>query len=147
MKRFLFAALALLFFASCEKTIKLSVNNQTAKLIVDASIENDSFPVVALSTSLNYFSSISPEELSNSFVHDAIVTINDSTKTVQLKEYSITTDSGFTVYYYSIDPLSPANIMIGQFNKHYNLTVTTKDGQTYTATTSIPVLAKKCDSM
>lgn len=147
MKKFLVAVSAMLLFASCEKTISLNVNNQAPKLVVDARIENDSFPVVALSTSLNYFSSISSQQLSNSFVHDAVITISDSNKTVQLKEYSITTDSGFTVYYYSIDPSSPANILVGQFNKHYNLTITTKDGQTYTATTSIPILAKKCDSI
>src|SRR6185312_15105621 len=55
---------------SCEKTINLKVNNQPAKLVVDASIENDQTPIVVLSSSLNYFSNITPDELSASFVHD-----------------------------------------------------------------------------
>src|SRR5918912_1541812 len=66
--------LPLLIISSCEKTIDLKVQNQPAKLVVDASIENNNFPVVVLSASLNYFSSITSEELSNSFVHNAIVT-------------------------------------------------------------------------
>jgi hypothetical protein len=65
-------SLSILFiFDSCEKTIKLKVQDQPPKIVVDASIENGRFPIVALSTSLNYFSTISAEELANSFVHDA----------------------------------------------------------------------------
>jgi len=58
----------LLLFSSCEKNIHLKVQEQPAKLVVDASIENNKFPVVVLSTSLNYFSSITAEELAKSFV-------------------------------------------------------------------------------
>ena len=75
----------LLIFSSCEKTIHLNVQDQPSKLVVDASIENNNFPVVALSNSLNYFSSITPEELANSFVHDAFVTVSDGTKTAAVK--------------------------------------------------------------
>jgi len=88
MKHFCFLLWLLVVFASCEKTITLKVQNQPAKLVVDATIESNQFPVVTLSTSLNYFSSITPEELSNSFVHDAVITISDSNTTCTLKEYS-----------------------------------------------------------
>ncbi len=136
----------LLIFPSCEKTINLKVQNQPSKLVVDASIENNNFPVVTLSTSLNYFSSITPEELSNSFVHDAVITVSDGTNTAQLKEYSYTDTSDYTFYYYTVDENNSPGI-VGQFNKQYQLNIKTSEGQEYTATTTIPLLTKKCDSL
>jgi len=136
----------LLIFSSCEKTINLKVQNQPSKLVVDASIENNNFPVVVLSASLNYFSSITPEELSNSFVHNAIVTVSDGTNTAQLKEYSYTDTSRYTFYYYTVDENNPGGI-VGQFNEQYQLNIKTSDGQEYTAATTIPLLTKKCDSL
>lgn len=139
--------LVLLIFSSCEKTIKLKVQDQPEKLVVDASIENDQFPVVVLSTSLNYFSTISSEELANSFVHDAVITINNGTETSQLKEYSYKDTSGFTLYYYTVDSSDPVTPITGEFNKQYQLNIKTKDAQEYTATTTIPALTKTCDSL
>src|SRR5690349_10817907 len=126
-----FLFLMLIIFSSCEKTIKLKVQDQPSKLVVDASIENDQFPVVVLSTSLNYFSSISAEELAKSFVHDAVITISDGTKISQLKEYSYHDTSGVTLYYYTIDSANLVNAIAGQFNKQYHLDIKTKDGQEY----------------
>jgi hypothetical protein len=137
----------LLFFSSCEKTIHPEVENQPPKLVVDASIENNKFPIVVLSNSLNYFSSITPEELANSFVHDAVVTVSDEAKTVQLKEYSYTDTSGYTFYYYTVDESNPSSMITGEFNKQYQLLIKTEDSTEYSAHTTIPVLAKKCDSL
>ena len=143
-----FGLIILLFIiSSCEKTIQLNVNNQPAKLVVDASIENNNTPVVALSSSLNYFSSITKQELSGSFVHNAVVTISYGTTTSTLKEYSYTDTSGYTFYYYSVDSTNPSSIIIGEFGKQYNLNVTTADGLKYSASTTIPLLSKKCDSL
>src|SRR5690242_18371584 len=142
-----FALFVHIIFSSCEKTIKLKVQDQPAKLVVDASIENGQFPVVALSTSLNYFSTISAEELTNSFVHDAVITIRNGTETSQLQEYSYKDVSGFTLYYYTIDSSNLSSAIVGEFNKQYQLNIKTKDGQEYSATTTIPLLAKKCDSI
>src|SRR4030095_1983459 len=116
-----------LIFSSCEKTIHLNVENQPSKLVVDASIENNSFPIVTLSNSLNYFSSITAEELANSFVHDVFVTVSDGTKTVQLKEYSYTDTSGYKLYYYTVDESDPSLAIIGEFNKQYQLLIKTAD--------------------
>jgi hypothetical protein len=145
--KYLFLTVAVALLLACEKEIKLDVQNQPAKLVVDASIENGTAPFVALSSSLNYFSSISAEELSGSFVHDAVVTVSDGSKTVHLKEYSITDTSGFTVYYYTVDSTDLSAIMIGDFEKQYTLNITTKDGENYTSVTTIPALTKKCDSL
>src|SRR2546421_509558 len=114
---FNFGFIFLLFiFSSCEKTIHLNVQDQPSKLVVDASIENNKFPVVVLSNSLNYFSSITADELSNSFVHDAVVIVSDSTKTAQLKEYSYTDTSGYTLHYYTVDESNPSSVIMGEFN-------------------------------
>lgn len=143
-----FGLIILLFISSsCEKTIQLNVNNQPAKLVVEASIENNNTPVVALSSSLNYFSSITKQELSGSFVHNALVTISDGTTTSTLKEYSYTDTSGYTFYYYTVDSTNPSNVIIGEFGKQYNLNITTADGSKYTSSTTIPLLTKKCDSL
>lgn len=145
--KYVFITFAITLLLSCEKEIKLEVNNQPSKLVVDASIENGKFPLVALSNSINYFSSISPEELANSFEHDAVITVSDGTKTCTLKEYSFTDTSGYTVYYYTVDSSDLTNIVIGDFQKQYSLNIQTKDGSTYSSTTTIPALAKKVDSM
>ena len=137
----------LFVFFSCEKTIQLNVNNQPSKLVVEASIEDNNAPVVALSSSLNYFSSISKQELSGSFIHGASVTVSDGNITSTLKEYSYTDTSGYTFYYYTIDSTNPANIIVGEFGKQYDLLITTADGSKYTASTTIPLLTKKCDSL
>ena len=134
-------------FFSCEKTIQLEVVDQPPKLVVEASIENNTSPVVALSSTLNYFSEITTEELSNSFVHNATVTINDGSITSLLKEYSITDTSGYTFYYYGADTTNPQQVIIGQFNKQYQLNIKTADGLEYAASTTIPNLTKKCDSI
>ncbi len=145
--KYLGFVLFIIIFAACEKTIQLDVVDQPAKLVVEASIESNSTPVVALSSTLNYFSAITTEELSNSFVHDAIVTINNGSITSTLKEYSITDTSGYTFYYYGVDSANPANIIVGEFNKQYQLNIKTADGAEYTASTTIPALTKKCDSI
>ncbi len=145
--RHLYYLSAIILFVSCERTINLKVNDQPPKLVVDASIENNGTPLVALSTSLNYFSSISPEELQASFVHNAIVTVSDGNKTIQLKEVGYTDSSGYTIYYYTVDFTNPAQVLIGKLNTTYNLTIQLPDSSVYTATTTIPPLRKTCDSL
>ncbi|MEP6514341.1 MAG: DUF4249 domain-containing protein [Parafilimonas sp.] len=139
--------LSALLLSACEREINLTVNIQPPKLVVDASIEDSSFPTVVLSKSLQYFSTISPEELAASFVHDAVVTISNDYKTVQLKEYPYTDSSGYTVYYYTIDLNDPSSYMIGNFNTAYDLKIQTTDCEIYTAHTTIPLVTKTCDSL
>src|SRR6186713_3107891 len=119
----LYYCLFLLLFSSCEREINLEAQNQAPKLVVDASIENNSAPVVVLSTSLNYFGTISPEELSASFVHDAVVTITDGFKSVSLVEYTYRDSSGFDLYYYTVDYTDPQHVLLGQLDRTYNLTI------------------------
>ena len=143
---FLYFLIAGLFF-SCERTIDLKVNNQPSKLVVDASIENNVAPLVVLSNSLNYFSTITPQQLSASFVHNAIVTVGDSSKTVQLIENSYTDSTGYMFYFYTVNYANPSEIITGKFNTTYNLKIQLADSSVYTSTTTIPLLRKTCDSL
>jgi len=136
----------IIIFTGCEKDINLSINNKNPLLVVDASIENGQPPVVALSSSLNYFSTISPADLIASFVHGAQVTISDGSTTATLKEYSLTDTSGYSVYYYTLDSSGTAGFITGAVNKQYTLTIKAGDA-TYTSTTTIPPIAKTLDSL
>lgn len=147
ISRKLYCVIAFVLACSCERDIDLNVKDQPAKLVVDASIENEGTPLVVLSKSLNYFSTISPEELQASFVHGATVTINDDVKTVQLAEYTVTDSSGYSLSYYTINTGDPSQFLTGKLNTTYNLNITLTDGSVYTATTTIPQLRKTCDSL
>jgi hypothetical protein len=130
---------------SCEKDINFKLDNPTPKLVVDAQIETGQPPVVVLSNSLSYFSSINSSILANSFVRGAKVVITDGVKTHQLREYSYTLN-GNTFYYYTNDIAIPATAITGQNGKQYSMTIEVS-GTTYTATTNIPPLTKKIDSL
>jgi hypothetical protein len=147
ISRYSYFLMVFLLLPGCERTIDLEVQNQAPRLVVDASIENNTAPFVVLSKSLNYFSTITPEELSASFVHGATITVNDGSKTVELVEYNYTDTSGFEFYYYTVDFTNPQQIMLGQLNTTYNLDILLSDSSVYTSTTTIPLLRKTCDSL
>ncbi len=135
------------FFSSCEKAIHINLKQASPQLVVEATIENDKNPVVVLSSSLDYFSEISPDILSQSFVHNAKVTISKGTVSQQLKEYSVPAGtSGYLLYYYSVDSSAGGDSFVGEFNTKYNLSIEANN-QSYTAETTIPPLAKKIDSI
>ena len=115
-------------------------------LVVDASIESGQPPIVILSKSLNYFDKITPEILAGSFVHNAEVTISTGTIAHRLKEYIYPNVAGYALYYYSIDSANLGSAIIGQFNTNYQLKIVSENVE-YTARTSIPLLAKKIDSL
>jgi hypothetical protein len=133
-------------FSSCEKAISFKLDNTQPSMVVEASIENGQAPVVILSSSYDYFSTISAEILAASFVHNAVITISNGTKTHQLKEYFFNTTANLKVYYYSIDSANLATAFVGTFNTSYLLNIQV-NGKTYTAATTIPLLAKKVDSL
>lgn len=145
MKTFLFLFCALVFF-SCEKNIDFTLNKTPDLLVVDASIENGQPPRVILSKSFDYFSKISPALLAGAFVHNANVYVSNGTKTQQLKEYSIDSSGGNSIFYYSIDSSMLANSFVGELNTKYDLKVVSGDKE-YHATTTIPALSKKIDSL
>ncbi len=130
---------------SCERAIDPKLQDQTPKLVVDAQIEQGSAPLVVLTKSIGYLSSISASQLSNSFVRNAIITVSDGTRTHQLKEFAFPVPNG-TVYFYTNDPTQPTTAFVGQIGKTYSLTIQA-EGKTYTSSTTIPQPTKKVDSI
>ncbi len=130
---------------ACEKSITITPPDLAPKLVVDGQIESGAQPIVVLSTSLNYFSTIDTAELNNSFVRNAKVTLSDGSKTSQLKLVDVMVQ-GYRFVYYTNDPANPAGAFIGTYGKTYQLKIEL-NGQTYLSTTMIPLLTKTIDSM
>ena len=127
---------------SCEKNITFKLNNVESTLVVDATIENDQRPQIILTKSFDYFSNVNATLLAESFVHDAEVSIFDGISTQQLKEFSYPI-GGIRIYYYSTDISNPFR---GTVNTSYNLIIKSNEKK-YTATTTIPFIAKSIDTL
>lgn len=141
------SALFLIFlFSSCEKDIDFDLKNAEDLLVVDANIENGQPPVVVLTKSLNFFSTVDPALLLNSFVRNAEITVSNGLLTHKLKEYATVLPGGITIYSYSIDSADLATAFVGEFDTDYNLRIKSENKE-YTATTTIPKLEKKPDSL
>lgn len=146
MKKWVLIILTGLLLYGCEKNINFDLNEAPSTLVVDANIENGQAPIVVLTKSLDYFSSINPSIIQDLFVHDAEVTLSNGTKTHRLKEYAQPVGGGFNFYTYSIDPADMATAFSGELNTTYTLKISS-EGKEYEATTKIPILAKTIDSL
>ena len=135
-----------LVLISCEKNIDFDLKYAEPVLVVDAQIENGEAPIVALSNSISFFSTVSIDIIANSFIHNADVTLNNGTLTHKLKEYTVPLGNGYSIYYYGLDSSNLATAFVGEFNKQYNLIIKV-DGLVYTAKTTIPALTKVFDSL
>lgn len=145
MKHLLIVIFLTAGLSSCEKKIEFDLDNVADKLVVEATIETNEVPVVTLTKSFNYFSTITPQQLSQSFVRDADVWVSDGTLTHKLIEYSLTVNN-YTLYYYSVNPADPSTIFRGKEGGFYQLRIVTA-GTEYKANTSIPFLTKTADSL
>src|SRR5258706_7386472 len=144
--KFIFFTCVFIGLCACEKNINFKLHETESTLVVDASIENDKPPVVILSNSFDYYSTLSPRLLDSSFVHNAEVSVSDGTKTILLKEYSIDSAGLIRLYYYSVDTTRGSIPFIGKLNTKYDLKVNSQ-GKEYFSTTTIPILTKKPDSL
>jgi Domain of unknown function (DUF4249) len=135
-----------LLFSGCEKAISFNLEEKAPKLVVEATIENDRPPVVILTHSLNYFGTIDPDSLQNSFVRNAEVFVSNGTAEHQLKEYSQAFGNGYTGYYYSIDSSNLTTAFLGTLDHAYTLRVEWQ-GKEYLASTTIPAITKQIDSV
>jgi len=135
-----------LFGFGCEKNIDFKLHDEEPKLVVEATIENGQPPLVFLSTSLNYFSQISPQLLASSVVRGADVFVSNESKTQKLKQYDLPLAGGYTFSYYSIDSANLSAAFLGEVNKSYSLKIVSQ-GKEYTATTTIPNITKSIDSL
>jgi hypothetical protein len=144
--RFLWTGCILIFLFSCEKNIDIKLKDSEPKLVVEATIENGEPPRVILTNTVGYFSKISPQILAQSFVRNAEVYVSNGTLIHKLKEYAIPLGGGFNFYYYSIDSSNLATAFAGQLNKQYSLRILA-NGEEYTATTTIPNINRRVDSI
>lgn len=145
MKR-LFYLLLLTSLYSCEKDIEFDLDESSAKLVVEATIENGRPPLVILSNSLSYYSAIDPAVLMASFVHDADVYISNGSLTHKLKEYEVPLAPGLFAYYYSTDSSALSTAILGEEDKEYQLRILA-GGKEYLSATGIPDLAVIPDSV
>jgi len=134
------------FFISCEKDITIELKEKSSSLVVDASIENGQPPFVILSSSVGYYDRIDPAVLSASFVRKAEVYISDGSRRIRLREDSTRVASGLWLVHYSIDPSNPAAALVGKLSNSYKLDIRT-GGQSYQATTTIPDITRRIDSL
>ena len=145
----LLGAISSLALLSCEKEVNIELTSGASQLVVNGQIETGLPPFVVLTRSIGYFSKVDLKTLQNSFIHDAVVKINDGSREVTLREYSFDTSSGSgdaRFYFYTIDANDPTALDFkGENGKSYLLTVTSED-RTYTSTTKIPH-PKAVDSM
>jgi hypothetical protein len=142
---FIFIAFASFVFTSCEKNIDFVPQSQPSLVVVDANIEYNQPPVVVLTKTINFFSSISPQIAASSFINNAAVSIFNGTSTITLKEYTV--NVGFyKFYYYSLDSSIANNVFLGEQGKKYELKIIV-DTKEYLATTNIPIATNKVDSL
>jgi hypothetical protein len=132
-----------LFLVSCEKDINIKLDPSQTKLVVDATIENGQAPVVFLSKSLDFFSKINPEVLAASLVRNARIKIGDGTSEVILTEDSIVRNTS-KIYFYTTS--GSGLFFRGKTNTKYTITIEVL-GEVYTATTTIPEITRRIDSL
>jgi hypothetical protein len=135
-----------ILFLSCEKAVSFDLDESSAKLVVEATIENNQAPQVILTKSLNYYSEITTDILANSFVRNAEVYISNGTHTHKLKEYSVPLGGGYSFYFYSIDSSNLSTAFKGELNKLYSLKIIS-EGKEYLSTTTIPFITRRIDSL
>lgn len=133
-------------FASCEKDISVNLHQQVDKLVVEGKIESGRYPQVVLTRSLDYFSRIDPAQLLNSFVHGAVVTVSNGSKTITLKEYAGNAGGGTPLFFYSADSMQLGNAFRGEVNMTYTLKIVA-DNKSYEAVTTIPPITLLLDDM
>ncbi|MBX2905975.1 MAG: DUF4249 domain-containing protein [Taibaiella sp.] len=124
---------------SCEKEVHINLKSSDPQVVVQGQIETGAPPYVILTSTIGFFSKVDLSTYEKSFIHDAVVTVSDGTKTVTLKEYTFDTGASFRFSLYTLDTtnFNPANFLFGENNKTYTLSIT-HGGRTYTGVTKIP---------
>ncbi|MCW3122932.1 MAG: hypothetical protein JWQ38_2424 [Flavipsychrobacter sp.] len=132
----LIIGLIIVTLTSCQKEVHIDLGTSPTQIVVEGQIENGQPPFVLLTSTLSFFSNIDLKSLEKSFIHNAVVTVSNGSKTMTLREYSLDT-AGSKFYAYTIDTANFSNLFVGEIGKSYTLTVTS-NGNTYTSVTKIP---------
>ncbi|GHA59177.1 DUF4249 family protein [Pontibacter akesuensis] len=140
---------------SCEENITIDLPEGKPELVVEGHIEQDAPPIIILTRTAPVFAEVSLQNLQDSFVHDAQVTVSSGGQSYKLDEVPSTEFSnelkqalsvqfgvrpellslggGFTFYIYTSDELK------GETGKSYQLEITHEEAR-LSATTTIPHL-------
>ncbi len=144
--RFCVLAFLVFSFSSCEKNVDLNLKSTEPVLVVDAQIEDGQTPIVVLTKSLGFFSTINAQILANAFVRNAEVFVSNGIITHKLREYPLQVAPGLTAYFYGNDISNPSTAVIGELNKSYTLRIVS-EGKEYLSTTYIPKNDLRLDSI
>lgn len=88
LKRLLLLFIFVFLLSSCEEEIDLDLPSGEKKIVVEGYIEQNMPPFVVLTSTLPYFSGKNIQEIQQSFVHKAIITVSNGNKTASLREFS-----------------------------------------------------------
>ncbi len=134
-------SLVFLLLMSCEKTLNITLSNDSASVVIEGTIQTGQPPYVYLTNSVGFFDKIDLNSIQ--YIQGATVQVTDiqTAQSITLKQYTIDTVIGpktfsFTVYGPDVnDPQAMA--YKGQIEHTYRLQVNT-GGKTYTSFTKIP---------
>ncbi len=138
--------LFLVVLISCERAINFEPKDANPKIVIEGIIENDQYPIVRITNSLNFFDEISLGDASDFFIHNANVEISNGESTYILVEKSVSIGDGASLYYYTVDSSDLNAVFKGELDKQYELSIEI-GGQTYTSTTTIPPLNKSITAL
>lgn len=155
------ALISLLFiFDSCEKDITIELPEQEPVLVVEGRIENGQPPYVILTKSTGYFEAADINSFLNSFVHDAIVTVESDNIIYSLPELctsdlppelrplaaqflgirpDILTSNDYCIYTLPLEDLISGNFLVGVPGKSYRLKIES-GSKSYSSITKVPEL-------
>jgi hypothetical protein len=130
--KFILSFIACIGLFSCENSLEIELQNYESKLVVDGYIEDRQYPVVVLTRSAAYFSTIDSTALRELVVSRAKVTVSDGEleEVLTLKKNS----TYFPPYVYEGTQIK------GEAGKTYNLKIEL-EGKSYEASTTIPAPA------
>jgi hypothetical protein len=124
--------LLVILFTSCEKEVYIDLPDPQTKLVVEGWIEQDNYPVVAVTRNSPYFSQVDSTTLMNLFVLNAQVYVSDGEQTEKLElDFSNAMEGIWPFICYK------GNSIKGEIGKTYTLTIYA-EGDTITGTTTIP---------
>lgn len=150
--RIISALVLVVLFASCEREIEIDIPTSETQIVVEGTIETGQPPVVLLSRTRGFFEPTTAQDIANSYIDDAEVSVNG----ISLNR--ICSDSLPPEYQaivsgligISIEDLNAIRIcayigldpaLTGAENTIYNLAVSA-EGKELTATTKIPTIIK-----
>lgn len=134
-----------LSLSACEKEVNFDLGPSQDKIVIEGSIETGLPPYIFLTKSMGFFGNIDLGTLSNSFIHDAHITVSDGDRSFVMKEYALS-QGAIPFYFYSIDSDDNNTLDFrGTVGKTYTLTVEVNGGS-YTSNTAIPAV-KPLDSL